>query len=105
MPLNPIATNTTVTAAAISVGTQIAMAIYDNIAGNAYSKQEKTQLNELKQLYQRCLEAAPPLYWELDEHNKPTHCVKNQKWALYLSQLKQVKESFGYYHYQSYLIA
>lgn len=87
------------------VAIQFGTYVYEKLTGDAYSEDDIKRLGELKRLYQEAFGIAAPISWDLDDKNKPTHRVKNQKWALHVTQLLQSKRLVGHYHYQSLLIA
>jgi len=90
---------TIITGAAFQVGS----IIHENIAGEVYSDDEKQRMIKLKRLYQEVLQKQSPVTWELDDKNRPTHRIKNQKWSLHVRQLRQAEKK-GHYHYQSSMI-
>lgn len=91
--------------AALSVAAKVAFAVYDKFTGNSYSKEEIARLEELKHLYNKFFHLEAPLFWELDDKNNPTHCIKNQNWFLHIQQLEDNRNQSGNFHYQTTLIA
>lgn len=89
----------------LSVAAQLAMSLYDKITGYAYSDADVRRLGELKHIYQELLSNNPPLVWELDASQKPTHRMSHHKWSDHIRQLSRGKHKVGHFHYQGSLIA
>lgn len=87
----------------MAVAAHLAISVYEKIeekiTGIAYSKDEKEYLRALKDIYKAALKTEPPVLWNLDEKDHPTHRIKTSDVALHIEQLRHDKSSLGPFHY------
>jgi len=88
-----------------TVAAKVAISVYEDFVGNAYSKEDQNRLAELKRVYLDILKIKPPVFWDLDDKKRPTLCVNSQRWSEHVHQMNQGKSTSSHFYYQSSLIA